>query len=122
MVYANGNLYFNGRIKGKTGNELTLGGKAVSVTNDCENLLLASVSAADLSVGYVKTITPVGSKKTIHNNGCQWIDGYVYFTGSSMGGLTGLYENSKDSTRATSSRWTQPQARWSRAPYAWMAA
>ena len=95
VVYANGNLYFNGRIKGKAGNELTLGGKAVSVTNDCENLLLASVSAADLSVGYVKTITPVGSKKTIHNNGCQWIDGYVYFTGSSMGGLTGLYENSK---------------------------
>ena len=74
VVYADGNLYFSGRIKGKAGNELTLGGKAVSVTNDCENLLLASVSAADLSVGYVKTITPVGSKKTIQNNGCQWID------------------------------------------------
>lgn len=100
VVYADGKLYFDGRVFGKTGNEVTLGGKAITATTDCENLILASVNTADLSVNYVKTITPVGAKRTIQNNGAQYIDGYVYFTGSSMGGLTDIYENTKNMLRA----------------------
>lgn len=100
VVYADGKLYFDGRVAGKAGNEVTLGGKAITATTDCENLILGSVNAADLSVNYVKTIEPVGSKRTIDNNGAQYIDGYVYFTGSSMGGLTDIYENTKGMHRA----------------------
>lgn len=99
IIYTDGSVFFNGRVKGNEGGNYTLGGKAINASTDCEDLILGSVSTADLSVNYVKVIAPSGSKKTIQNNGIQYMDGYVYLTGSTMGGLTGIYENDKGAHR-----------------------
>ena len=99
VIYTDGKIFFNGRVQAKAGNDITLGGKAITATTDCENLILGSVNTTDLSVNYVKTIAPTGSKKTIQNNGIQYLDGYVYLTGSTMGGLTDIYENATGAHR-----------------------
>lgn len=88
VVYNNGNLYLNGRVKGD-GTEMTVGGKAVNASADFQTMIVASVKASDLTVNYLKTFTSVANKSNkfvLQNKNAQFVGGSVYFTGLINGG------------------------------------
>ena len=83
VVYNNGKLYLDGRVK-SVGNEITFGGVTVNASKDFQTQLLLSVNTEDLSVNYIKSLTSVENVKkrfVIQNKSAQYLNGYVYFTG-----------------------------------------
>jgi len=103
VVYADGTLYLNGRVKADT-TTMTVGNKEVAASSSFQTMILASVNASDLSVNHLNTLTSVGNSKSkfaLQNKSAQLIDGYMYYTGSINGswskseGSELLLENSK---------------------------
>lgn len=89
VAYADGKLYLNGRILGD-GTTMTLGGKEINASSTLQTQIIGSVETSDLSVNYVnvlKTMPNSSNKATIQNKNIQYIDGYVYLTGSVNGGF-----------------------------------
>ena len=83
VVYNDGKLYLDGRVK-SVGNEITFGGVKVDASKDFQTQLLLSVNTEDLSVNYIKSLTSVANKSgrfVIQNKSAQYLNGYVYFTG-----------------------------------------
>lgn len=83
VVYNDGKLYLDGRVK-SVGNEITFGGVKVDASKDFQTQLLLSVNTEDLSVNYIKSLTSVANKSgrfVIQNKSVQYLNGYVYFTG-----------------------------------------
>lgn len=89
VVYNDGNLYLNGRVTGD-GTEYKIGDKVVNASTSYQTMFIASVSASDLSVNYVNTLTSVANsagKFILQNKSVQYVNGSVYFTGLLNGGL-----------------------------------
>lgn len=90
IVYNDGKLYVNGRIKGN-GTDISLGGKALTVSSTMQTMLVASINTTDLTVNYANTLMPVAGTGTssfvVQNKNLQYIDGALYLTGGLKGNL-----------------------------------
>lgn len=90
MAIADGKIYLDGRLQGNDA-MVTFGDKSFTASTVKQNLLVASVNAADLSINYAKVLYPVLNSKNsfvIQNKGAQVDAETVYFTGSLNGGLS----------------------------------
>lgn len=88
LVHYNGKLYFNGRVKGD-GSTMTLGGKTVNASSSYQTVIMGAISASDLSVDYLTTLTSVANSSNsfvVQNKYAQYYDGKIYFTGLLNGG------------------------------------
>lgn len=106
VVYNNGKLYLDGRVK-SVGNEITFGGVTVNASKDFQTQLLLSVNTEDLSVNYIKSLTSVENVKkrfVIQNKSAQYLNGYVYFTGLLNGSWQQEGESENIATNHTSAQ------------------
>ncbi len=106
VVYNNGKLYLDGRVK-SVGNEITFGGVTVNASKDFQTQLLLSVNTEDLSVNYIKSLTSVANKSgrfVIQNKSVQYLNGYVYFTGLLNGSWQQEGESENIATNYTSTQ------------------
>ena len=106
VVYNDGNLYLDGRMK-SVGNEITFGGVTVNASKDFQTQLLLSVNTEDLSVNYIKSLTSVANKSgrfVIQNKSVQYLNGYVYFTGLLNGSWQQEGESENIATNHTSAQ------------------
>ena len=106
VVYNNGKLYLDGRVK-SVGNEITFGGVTVNASKDFQTQLLLSVNTEDLSVNYIKSLTSVENVKkrfVIQNKSAQYLNGYVYFTGLLNGSWKQESESENIATNHTSAQ------------------
>lgn len=106
VVYNNGKLYLDGRVK-SVGNEITFGGVTVNASKDFQTQLLLSVNTEDLSVNYIKSLTSVENVKkrfVIQNKSAQYLNGYVYFTGLLNGSWQQEGESENIATNHTSTQ------------------
>ena len=106
VVYNDGKLYLDGRVK-SVGNEITFGGVKVDASKDFQTQLLLSVNTEDLSVNYIKSLTSVANKSgrfVIQNKSVQYLNGYVYFTGLLNGSWQQEGESENIATNHTSAQ------------------
>ena len=89
VVCVGDKLYLKGRVQGY-GSLMSIGGKTLQANTECQMPLILSVENIDLSVNYLRELSPVknsANKFVIQNKGAQYLNGSLYFTGLLNGGL-----------------------------------
>lgn len=86
VVYNDGTLYLNGRVKADT-TTLKLDGQEIKASSSYQTTFIAAVNASDLKVKTLNVLTsvPNGSSFVNQNKAAQYIDGKLYFTGGIRG-------------------------------------
>jgi hypothetical protein len=90
LFYVDGStIYIAGNVKGKSGDELTIGGKSIKLKNTYEGFFVASVATTLKTVNYLVPITAYGDSKSTNSTklrDLKLIDGKLYVAGGGKGG------------------------------------
>ncbi len=83
-------LYFTGNVRGNVGDELTIGGKALTIGSTFDGIMVGSVSTDLKTVNYLTYIKPYGnksSKNAVKLRDLKLIGGSLYVVGGGTGGF-----------------------------------